>query len=81
MNLQPLKDCILIKQAVEKQGLIVLVETKLFQGHIVAIGPKAESLKLGDYILFGEHSGQKVKHDGEDYLMMREADVIGVLNE
>ena len=81
MNLKPLSDCILIKQAVEKQGLIVLVQTKLAQGHIVAIGPKAKDLKLGDFVLFGEHSGQKVKHEGEEYLMMREADVIGVLNE
>lgn len=81
MNLKPLTDCILIKQSVEKQGLIVLVQTKLPQGRIVAIGPKAEAVQLGDYVLFGEHSGQKVSHEGEDYLMMREGDVIGVLNE
>jgi chaperonin GroES len=81
MNLKPLSDCILIKQAVEKQGVIVVVQTKMAQGHIVAVGPKALDLNVGDYVLFGEHSGQKVKHEGEDYLMMREADVIGVLNE
>jgi chaperonin GroES len=81
MNLKPLSDCILIKQAVEKQGLIVLVQTKMAQGHVVAAGPKVEDLKVGDYVLFGEHSGQKVKHEGDEYLMMREADVIGVLNE
>ena len=81
MNLKPLSDCILIKQSVEKQGVIVVVQTKLAQGHIVAVGPKALDLSVGDYVLFGEHSGQKVKHEGEDYLMMREADVIGVLNE
>ena len=39
------------------------------------------SKAFGDHVLFGEYSGQKVKHEGKEYLMMREPDVIGVLDE
>jgi chaperonin GroES len=89
MNLIPLSNCVLIEQETEKQGLIIMPESKLFQGFIRAVGPGKLTeegniipmeLKIGDHVLFGEYSGQKVKHDGKEYLMMREPDVIGVLN-
>lgn len=89
MRLKPLFDCVLIEQHVEKQGLIVLPQTKLAQGTIVATGPGNRTnsgdlqkicLNVGDRVLFGEHSGQKVPLDGKEYLMMRERDVIGVLD-
>ena len=81
MNLVPLGDCILIKQNIEKQGLILLPQSKMFSGVIMAAGKKATDVAVGDNVLFGEHSGQKVTHEGEDYLMMREKDVIGIFNE
>jgi chaperonin GroES len=89
MRLKPLFDCVAIKQDVEKHGLIVLPQTKIAQGTIVAVGPgvrtdRGDWLKLtvnvDDRVLFGEHSGQKFTLDGEEYLMMRERDVIGVLD-
>jgi chaperonin GroES len=81
MNLKPLKECVLIERDIEKQeGLIVLPKEKLFSGVVKALGPKCSALAVGDHVLFGEHSGQIVKHEGEEYLMMNESDVIGVLH-
>lgn len=93
MRLKPLFDCIAIKRDVEEQeGLIVVPNTAkkvLAQGKIVAIGPgirtdRGDWLKLtvnvGDSVLFGEHSGQAFTLDDEEFLMMREKDVIGVLD-
>jgi chaperonin GroES len=90
MNLVPLSNCVLIEQDIEKSsGLIVLPESKMSSGVVVAVGAGLRKedgslvpmdLAVGDHVLFGEFSGQKVKHDGKEYLMMREPDVIGVLN-
>lgn len=90
MNLVPLSNCVLIEQDVEKStGLIVLPESKMSSGMVVAVGAGIRKedgslvpmdLVVGDHVLFGEFSGQKVKHEGKEYLMMREPDVIGVLN-
>ena len=89
MNLTPLSNCVLIEQDIEKSsGLIVLPESKMASGIVVAVGPGLRKedgslvpmdLVVGDHVLFGEYSGQKVKHEGKEYLMMREPDVIGVL--
>jgi chaperonin GroES len=91
MSLQPLSNCVLIRQDIEKlSDLIVLPQNKLFSGIIVAAGegkksPKGHiepmNVKEGDHVLFGEYSGQKVTVDGEELLMMREPDVIGILHE
>lgn len=88
--MRPLSNCVLIKQDVEKLSeLIVLPQNKLFSGIIVAAGEgkklangKLEPMdvSVGDHVLFGEYSGQKVTHDGEEYLMMRATDVIGILD-
>lgn len=90
MNLVLLSNCVLIEQDVEKStGLIVLPESKMSSGMVVAVGTGLRKedgslvpmdLAVGDHVLFGEFSGQKVKHEGKEYLMMREPDVIGVLN-
>lgn len=89
--MRPLSNCVLIRQDIEKlSDLIVLPQNKLFSGIIVAIGegkrlPKGGiepmNVKVGDHVLFGEFSGQKVTVDGEELLMMREPDVIGILDE
>jgi chaperonin GroES len=90
MSLKPLSNCVLIRQDTEKlSDLIVLPQNKLFSGIIVAIGEgkrlskggvEPMNVKEGDHVLFGEFSGQKVTADGEELLMMREPDVIGILN-
>lgn len=88
--LKPLSNCILVEQDVEKlSNIIVLPQDKLFSGIIVAAGDgkKLENgriepidVKVGDHIMFGEYSGQKVNYEGKDYLMMRATDVIGILD-
>ena len=89
--MRPLSNCVLIRQDIEKlSSLIVLPQNKLFSGIIVAAGegkklPKGSiepmNVKVGDHVLFGEYSGQKVTVDGKELLMMRETDVIGILDE
>ena len=90
MSLKPLSNCVLIRQDIEKLSeLIVLPQSKLFSGIIVAIGEGKKNLKgfiepmnvkKGDHVLFGEHSGQPVTIDGESLLIMRESDIIGILD-
>jgi len=90
MSLKPLSNCVLIRQDIEKLSeLIILPQDKLFSGIIVAIGEGKKSpkgflepmnVKEGDHVLFGEFSGQKVTVDGEELLMMREGDIIGILD-
>ena len=89
--MRPLSNCVLIRQDIEKlSSLLVLPQSKLFSGIIVAAGegkklPKGGiepmNVKVGDHVLFGEYSGQKVTVGGEELLMMREPDVIGILDE
>lgn len=94
MNIKPMFDCVYIEQEVEKHdGLIALpttTEKKLSQGTIVAVGPGTRtdggdwiklSLNVGDKVLFGEYSGQTIKHEGKTYLAMRERDIIGVFED
>ena len=90
MNFRPLSNCILVKQDTEKlSDLIVLPQNKLFSGIIVAAGkgkllPKGGiepmDVQVGDHVLFGEFSGQATTVEGEDYLIMRATDVIGILD-
>jgi chaperonin GroES len=94
MNIRPLNDRIIVKRLEEERksaGGIVIPDTaaeKPSQGEVVAVGPgKADDngkivamgVKVGDKILFGKYSGQEFKLNGQDYLHMREDDVIGVL--
>lgn len=90
VKMQPMSNCVLIEQEEAKQGLIIVKKDKLFSGWIRAAGPgkmndkgqvQPMELSVDDHVLFGEHSGQKVDLDGKEYLMMRETDVIGVLND
>ena len=94
MAFRPLGDRVLVKRVDEEEktrGGIIIPDTakeKPSQGEIVAIGPggRDESgelipidLKVGDRVLFGKWSGTEVKIDGEDLLIMKESDVMGVL--
>ena len=95
MNFRPLHDRVVVKRidAEEKTagGIIIpdSAKEKPSQGEVVAVGPGGRDetgklipidLKVGDRVLFGKWSGTEVKIDGEDLLIMKESDVMGVLD-
>jgi chaperonin GroES len=94
MKFRPLHDRIVVKRidAEEKtQGGIIIPDTakeKPQEGEVLAVGPGARDesgklvpldVKVGDRILFGKWSGNEIKLDGEELLIMKESDVMGVL--
>ncbi len=94
MNIRPLYDRIVVKRIEEKetiQGGIIIPDTakeKPQEGEVVAVGQGKRlengklvplDVKAGDRILFGKYSGNEIKIDGEEYLIMREDDVLGIL--
>ena len=96
MKIRPLQDRILVKRLEEtdttKGGIIIpdTAKEKPQEGEVVAIGKgrvledgsqRALDLKVGDKILFGKYAGTDVKIDEEDYLIMREDDVLGVVEK
>ena len=96
MNLRPLQDRIIVKRVEEEgktAGGIFIPETakeKPQQGEVVAVGKGKLTedgkvipmdVKVGDKVLFGKYSGSEVKLDGVDYLIMREDDILGVLEK
>ena len=95
MALRPLGDRVLVKRVQEEEktkgGIIIPdnAKEKPQEGEVVAVGPGARDedgefikpeLALGDRILFGKWSGSEVKIDGEDLIIMKESDVLGVLS-
>jgi chaperonin GroES len=95
MNARPLHDRILVSRIEEGEqkvgGLIIpdSAKEKPMQGKVVAVGNGkvkddgtriALDVKAGDHILFGKYSGQEIKLDGEEYLIMREDEVLAVLD-
>ena len=95
MAFRPLGDRVLVKRVEEEsktKGGIIIPDTakeKPQEGEVVAVGPGARDdsgkvnpleLKAGDRILFGKWSGTEVKIDGEDLIIMKESDVLGVLS-
>ncbi|MEK9278604.1 MULTISPECIES: co-chaperone GroES [unclassified Bradyrhizobium] len=96
MQFRPLHDRVVVKriEAEEKSaGGIIIPDTakeKPQQGEVIAVGPGGRDetgklipidLKIGDRVLFGKWSGTEVKLDGIEYLIMKESDVMGVLEE
>jgi chaperonin GroES len=94
MNVRPLHDRIIVQRIEEgeqKIGGIIIPDSakeKPQQGRVIAAGNgKAKDdgkrvpldVKAGDTILFGKYSGQEIKIDGEEYLIMREDEVLGVI--
>ncbi|ADK99505.1 10 kDa chaperonin [Brevundimonas subvibrioides] len=94
MAFRPLGDRVLVKRVEEEsktKGGIIIPDTakeKPQEGEVVAVGPgvrdergtvNALELKAGDRILFGKWSGTEVKLEGEDLIIMKESDVLGVL--
>ena len=94
MNLTPLQDRIIVKRVEEETktaGGLFIPETakeKPQRGEIVAVGngKKTEDgkvlpldVKVGDVVLFGKYAGTEIKVDGDDFLMMREDDILAVV--
>ena len=94
MNLKPLQDRILVQRVEEEtktKGGIIIPDTakeKPAEGKIVAVGDGRVgddgkviplAVKPGDRVLFGKYSGTEVKIEGEEYLIMREDDVLGII--
>lgn len=94
-QIKPLEDRVIVKPSTieeKTKGGIILPDTakeKPIEGTVVATGPgKVKddgsniplSVKVGDKILYGKYSGTEVKLDGEEYLIMRESDIFGILN-
>ena len=92
-KLRPLHDRVIVKRIDEEEktkGGIIIPDTakeKPQEGRVVAVGPgKNEDgkviplgVKAGDKILFGKYSGTEIKLDGEEHLIMREDDILGVI--
>src|SRR5881409_3758406 len=95
MKIRPLQDRVIVKrleEAVEKtKGGIIIPDTakeKPQEGKVVAVGKGKVNddgkliplqIKVGEKILFGKYSGSEIKIDGEEHLIMREEDILGVL--
>ncbi len=96
MKFRPLHDRVVIRRVEEDEktaGGIIIPDTakeKPSQGEVVAVGPGAHNekgelvaldVKVGDVVLFGKWSGTEVKIDGQDLLIMKESDIMGVLEK
>ena len=96
MKFRPLHDRVLVRRVEEDQrtpgGLIIpdTAKEKPMQGEIIAVGPGVRTekgdlvaldVKPGDRVLFGKWSGSEVKIDGEELLIMKESDILGVITD
>ena len=96
MKFRPLHDRVVVRSVEEdtktKGGIIIpdTAQEKPMQGEIIAIGPGGRDeagklipidVKVGDRVLFGKWSGTEVKIDGEELLIMKESDIMGVIDE
>ncbi len=94
MNIRPLHDRVIVKRLEEERktasGIVIpdSATEKPDQGEIIAVGKgkagddgkiRALEVKVGDKVLFGKYAGQSVKIKGEEYLVMREEDIMGVI--
>ena len=94
MSFRPLHDRVVVRRIDEEDkspGGIIIPDTakeKPMQGEIVAVGPGARNekgeivpldVKKGDTVLFGKWSGAEVKIDGEDLMIMKESDILGII--
>ncbi|HEX9768977.1 MAG TPA: co-chaperone GroES [Kiloniellales bacterium] len=96
MKFRPLQDRVLVEridQSEKTAGGIIIPDTaqeKPMEGRVVAAGPGAKAedgsvspldVKVGNRVLFGKWSGTEVKIDGVDYLILKESDIMGIIEE
>ena len=92
MQIRPLHDRVIVKrlERTTASGIVIPDNAgeKPDQGEVIAVGPGKRDeagkllpmdVKVGDRVLFGKYSGQNVKVDGEEFLVMREEDIMGVV--
>ena len=94
MKFRPLGDRVVVRRIKEDQktagGIIIpdTVQEKPQEGEVISVGPGAPdnngklvptTVKAGDYVLFGKWSGTEVKLDGEELLIMKESDIMGII--
>ena len=94
MTLRPLQDLVVIRRVAAEEktvGGIFIPDTaqeKPVEGEVVAAGPGARSedgkihpldVEVGDRVLFGKWSGTEIKVDGEDFLILKESDIMGII--
>jgi chaperonin GroES len=87
--MKPINDRVVVKPAPAEEktsGGIILPDTakeKPQRGEIVAVGPGKDDNKMtvqvGDIVLYGKYAGQELSHEGQDYLIMREDDILVIL--
>ncbi len=96
MKIRPLQDRVIVKRVEEEEktkGGIIIPDTakeKPMEGKVIAVGKgklmedgkiHALDVKAGDRVLFGKYSGTEVKIDGEEHLIMKEDDILGVIEK
>jgi chaperonin GroES len=96
MKIRPLQDRIIVKRVEEEEktkGGIIIPDTakeKPLEGKVIAVGNgkiledgkvRPLDIKVGDRILFGKYAGTEIKLDGDEHLMLREEDVLGVIEK
>ncbi len=96
MKIKPLHDRVLVQRLEEEEktkGGIIIPDTakeKPIEGKVIAVGKgrvlengevKPLDVKEGDRVLFGKYAGTEIKIEGEEYLMMREDDILGIIEE
>ena len=96
MKFRPLHDRVVVKRIETEEkssgGIIIpdTVKEKPSQGEVIAVGPGGRDeagklipidIKAGDRVLFGKWSGTEVKIDGQDVLIMKESDIMGIIDE
>jgi chaperonin GroES len=85
MKFRPLHDRVLVRRVTAEEktaGGIIIPDTakeKPQEGEVIAVGSGTLNVKAGDRILFGKWSGTEVKLDGEELLIMKESDIMGIL--
>ena len=96
MKIRPLQDRILVQPILEKEvmkgGIIIpdSAKEKPIEGRVKAVGEgklnedgkrTKPELKVGDKVLYGKYAGTEIKVDGEDFLLMREDDILGIIEK
>jgi len=96
MKIRPLQDRVIVKRLEEEEktkGGIIIPDTakeKPMEGEVIAVGPGkvlesgtkvSMNVKKGDRILFGKYAGTEIKIEGEEHLIMREDDILGIIEE
>lgn len=89
VNIRPLADRVLVEPAAAEEttasGIIIpdSAKEKPQKGTVIAVGPgkkdEPTTVEVGDTVLYGKYSGTELQHDGTDYMIMRESDILAIL--